>query len=55
MLGHFGQEIQGAEDLEAAARFAEKTGTGRPGKTAAVLFLGMADHRAAVGHADDPR
>ena len=54
VLRDFGQKIDGAEDLEVAARSAEKIGTGRPGKTAAVVLLRVIDHRAVVGQADDP-
>jgi hypothetical protein len=38
VLGDFGQEIEGAEDLEVAARSASQVGTGRTREAAAVVY-----------------
>ena len=53
VLRDFGQEVQSAEDLKVAARSAPQVGAGRAGKTAAVVFLGVVDHRTVVRQADD--
>ncbi len=52
VLGDFGQEIEGAEDLEIAARSASQVGTGSPWEAAASVLFGAVQHRAVVGQAD---
>jgi len=54
VLSYFGQEIEGAEDLEIAARSASQVGTGRTRKAAAVVLFGAVQHRPVVGQADHP-
>jgi hypothetical protein len=53
VLGHFGQEVQRGEDLEVAARSAPQVRAGGARKAAAVVFLGVVDHRTVVGQADE--
>jgi hypothetical protein len=52
VLSDFGQEIEGTEDLEIAARSASQVGTRRARKAAAVVLLGAIQHRPVVGQAD---
>jgi len=52
VLGDFGQEIEGAEDLEVAARSASQVGTGRSREAAAVVLFGPIQHRPVVRQAD---
>jgi hypothetical protein len=40
VLGDFGQEIEGTEDLEIAARSASQVGTGRSREAVAVVLFG---------------
>ncbi len=54
MLGEFGDEIQGVEDLEVACdprTAAEQIGARRPGEASAGFLLGEVDHGALLGDA----
>ena len=53
MLCHFGQKVEGREDLEVAFRATPQIGTGRAGEAAAPLLFGSVDHGTVIGQADD--
>jgi hypothetical protein len=52
VLGDFGQEIKGTEDLEITARSTSQVGTGRSREAAAVVLFGPIQHRPVVRQAD---
>ena len=52
-LGHFGQEVQRAEDLEVMLRSASQVPTGWAGTAAAVMLFCSINHRTVFGHPHD--
>ena len=55
VLGDFGQEIEGAEDLEVAARSASQIDAlAATGKAAETVLFGLIEHRAVVRQVDHP-
>lgn len=52
VLGEFGEEVQGVEDLEVAGDAAEEILAGGLGILLAVVFLGLVEDLAFRGNAD---
>jgi hypothetical protein len=52
MLCHFGQKVEGTEDLEVAFRAPTQILAGRDGEAAALLLFRSVDYRTVVGQAD---
>jgi hypothetical protein len=52
VLGEFGDEVQGVEDLEVAGHVAEEVGAGGAGEPAAGPLLGQVENLAPGGHLD---
>ena len=55
VLGKFGYEVQGAEDLEIPLRPGGDSVASGVGKSSARLLFGFQDNLSGVGHLDDTR
>ena len=53
VLGEFGDEVQGVEDLEVAGRAVKEVGAGGPGKASEVLLLGQVRLTASLVDSGD--